>query len=416
MKKELLTLCFCLIGLWGAGTVQATEPVTPTQPSALRYFGNAHETLALVPQKSGFSLCYALPGENGTRWNWFYLSPERKDSYTLREEGPTVKADSTVRLSPGGSQLVAGRYVYPAMTYTGKPPDEAFQEAPYEMAPDEEALIGYYHGGGDVLLVREHQGELELLYELEKNDGKNNLHGGTPGYHQVMYQAAVGDNSVTFTRVSPDGEQGYPGNLDVSLTYTLTDDNELKLHYVTKSDKNTLCNLTNHSYFNLKGHKGGQITDHIVTIKANGFTSTSDDLIPDGTIVDVTDTPMDFRKPRCVGDDIDSDYPPIVLAGGYDHNYVLDKPEGTFAKVAEVTEKESGRTMEVYTDLPGMQLYSGNFIENEKGKDGQTYTKRTGICFETQFFPNSINVKSFTPCVIKAGETFESETMYKFFF
>lgn len=170
MKKELLTLCFCLIGLWGAGTVQATAPVTPTQPSALRYFGNAHETLALVPQKSGFSLCYALPGENGTRWNWFYLSPERKDSYTLREEGPTVKADSTVRLSPGGSQLVAGRYVYPAMTYTGKPPDEAFQEAPYEMAPDEEALIGYYHGGGDVLLVREHQGELELLYELEKND------------------------------------------------------------------------------------------------------------------------------------------------------------------------------------------------------------------------------------------------------
>ena len=136
----------------------------------------------------------------------------------------------------------------------------------------------------------------------------------------------------------------------------------------------------------------------------------------DGTIVDVTDTPMDFRKPRCVGDDIDSDYPPIVLAGGYDHNYVLDKPEGTFAKVAEVTEKESGRTMEVYTDLPGMQLYSGNFIENEKGKDGQTYTKRTGICFETQFFPNSINVKSFTPCVIKAGETFESETMYKFIF
>ena len=174
-----------------------------------------------------------------------------------------------------------------------------------------------------------------VTYELEKNDGKNNLHGGTPGYHQVMYQAAVGDNSVTFTRVSPDGEQGYPGNLDVSLTYTLTDDNELKLHYVTKSDKNTLCNLTNHSYFNLKGHKGGQITDHIVTIKANGFTSTSDDLIPDGTIVDVTDTPMDFRKPRCVGDDIDSDYPPIVLAGGYDHNYVLDKPEGTFAKVAE---------------------------------------------------------------------------------
>ena len=261
------------------------------------------------------------------------------------------------------------------------------------------------------------QAKFELngkTYELEKNDGANNLHGGTPGYHQVMYQASTTDNSVTFSRVSPDMEQGYPGNLDISLTYTLTDDDELKLDYVTKSDQDTLCNLTNHSYFNLKGHKGGEITDHIVTIKANGFTGTSDDLIPDGSIVDVTDTPMDFRKPRRVADDIDSDYAPIVLAGGYDHNFVLDKPEGSFEKVAEVTEETSGRTMEVYTDLPGMQLYSGNFIEKENGKERQIYTKRTGICFETQYFPNSINVPEFTPCVLKAGDTFRSTTVYKF--
>ena len=261
------------------------------------------------------------------------------------------------------------------------------------------------------------QAKFELngkTYELEKNDGANNLHGGTPGYHQVMYQASTTDNSVTFSRVSPDMEQGYPGNLDISLTYTLTDDDELKLDYVTKSDQDTLCNLTNHSYFNLKGHKGGEITDHIVTIKANGFTRTSDDLIPDGSIVDVTDTPMDFRKPRRVADDIDSDYAPIVLAGGYDHNFVLDKPEGSFEKVAEVTEETSGRTMEVYTDLPGMQLYSGNFIEKENGKERQIYTKRTGICFETQYFPNSINVPEFTPCVLKAGDTFRSTTVYKF--
>lgn len=261
------------------------------------------------------------------------------------------------------------------------------------------------------------QAKFELngkTYELEKNDGANNLHGGTPGYHQVMYQASTTDNSVTFTRVSPDMEQGYPGNLEISLTYTLTDENELKLDYVTKSDEDTLCNLTNHSYFNLKGHKGGEITDHIVTIKANGFTGTSDDLIPDGSIVDVTETPMDFRKPRRVADDIDSDYAPIVLAGGYDHNFVLDKPEGSFEKVAEVTEETSGRTMEVYTDLPGMQLYSGNFIEKENGKEGHIYTKRTGICFETQYFPNSINVPEFTPCVLKAGDTFRSATVYKF--
>ena len=261
------------------------------------------------------------------------------------------------------------------------------------------------------------QAKFELngkTYELEKNDGANNLHGGTPGYHQVMYQASTTDNSVTFTRVSPDMEQGYPGNLEISLTYTLTDENELKLDYVTRSDQDTLCNLTNHSYFNLKGHKGGEVTDHVVTIKANGFTGTSDDLIPDGSVVDVTGTPMDFRKPRRVADDIDSDYGPIVLAGGYDHNFVLDKPEGSFEKVAEVTDETSGRTMEVYTDLPGMQLYSGNFIVEEHGKEGHIYTKRTGICFETQYFPNSINVPQFTPCVLKAGDTFRSTTMYKF--
>ena len=259
------------------------------------------------------------------------------------------------------------------------------------------------------------QAKFELngtVYELEKNDGENNLHGGTPGYHHVMYQAETTEDSVTFSRVSPDMEQGYPGNLDIAVTYTLTDNNELKITYKTKSDKDTLCNLTNHSYFNLKGHQGGNITDHVVTIKANAFTGTSDDLIPDGTLVDVTDTPMDFREGRTIGTDIDSDYAPIVLAGGYDHNYVLDKPEGAFEKVAEVTESTSGRVMEVYTDLPGMQFYTGNFIAKEEGK--ATYTKRTGFCLETQFFPNSVNVPGFTSCVLKAGETFTSTTMYKF--
>ncbi len=259
------------------------------------------------------------------------------------------------------------------------------------------------------------QAKFELggtTYELEKNDGENNLHGGTPGYHHVMYEASATDDSVTFSRVSPDMEQGYPGNLEIAVTYALTEDNALKISYKTKSDKDTLCNLTNHSYFNLKGHDGGTITDHMVTIKANCFTGTGSDLIPDGSLVDVTGTPMDFREPRKIGDDIDSDYEPIVLAGGYDHNFVLDKPDGAFAKVCEVTESSCGRTMEVYTDLPGMQLYTGNFINREEGK--AVYTKRTGICFETQFFPNSINVPEFKSCLLKAGEEFNSTTMYKF--
>lgn len=252
------------------------------------------------------------------------------------------------------------------------------------------------------------------VYKLEKNDGENNLHGGTPGYHQVMYQAAAGDDSVTFTRVSPDMEQGYPGNLSISLTYTLTEENELRIEYEAKSDKDTLCNLTNHSYFNLKGHDGGDITDHKVWIKANGFTATSEDLIPDGNIVDVTGTPMDFRRKKAVSQDINADYEPLIMAGGYDHNYVLDKREGEIEKVAEVSEDTSGRTMEVYTDLPGMQMYSGNFIVKEDGKGGACYTKRTGICFETQFFPNSVNIPSFPSCVLKAGEDFRSTTIYKF--
>lgn len=254
-----------------------------------------------------------------------------------------------------------------------------------------------------------------VTYELEKNDGANNLHGGTPGYNKVMYDTKVTDNSVTFSRVSPDMEQGYPGNLEISVTYTITDDNELKIDYEAKSDKDTLCNVTNHSYFNLKGHNGGEITDHKVWIQANAFTETSDDLIPNGNIVDVTGTPMDFRTKKAIGTDIEADYKPLIIAGGYDHNYALDKKTpGKVEKVAELSEDTTGRTMEVYTDLPGMQLYTGNFIEKEDGKEGTEYTKRTGVCFETQFFPNSVNVPSFDSCVIKAGETFTSTTIYKF--
>lgn len=251
-------------------------------------------------------------------------------------------------------------------------------------------------------------------YQLEKNDGENNLHGGTPGYHKVMYEAATTDNSVTFRRVSPDMEQGYPGTLELQVTYTLTDENEWKLSYQARSDKDTLCNLTNHTYFNLKGHDGGSIEDHEVMVKANAFTETTDDLIPNGNLVDVTGTPLDFRTKKPVGRDIASDYPPVVAAGGYDHNFVLDKTEGKLEKVAELSESSTGRTMEVYTDLPGMQMYSGNFIVHENGKGGAVYTKRNGICFETQFFPNSINVPSFSSCVLKAGGEFHSTTVYKF--
>ena len=254
-----------------------------------------------------------------------------------------------------------------------------------------------------------------VTYELEKNDNdRHNLHGGTPGYHEVMYDVTTTENSITFSRVSPDMEQGYPGNLEVSMTYTLTDDNELKIDYKGKSDKDTIFNPTNHSYFNLKGHDAGTITDHELWIKANGFTETDEDLIPNGTILDVTDTPMDFRTKKVIGNDIDKDYEPLNVAGGYDHNYALDVEGGKLEKVAEISEVTSGRTMEVYTDLPGMQFYSGNFIEKEIGKGGAVYTIRTGMCFETQYYPNSMNLENFESCILKAGEEFNSTTVYKF--
>lgn len=251
-------------------------------------------------------------------------------------------------------------------------------------------------------------------YELEKNDGDNNLHSGLVGYHKLMFEAETGDNSVTFSRLSPHMEQGFPGNLKVSVTYTLTDENEWKLLYKAESDQDTLCNMTNHTYFNLKGHDGGPITGHTVQILANGFTETSDDLIPNGRIVDVAGTPLDFREKKELGRDIEADYKPLIQGGGYDHNFVLDKKDGDFAKVAEISEETKGRTMEVYTDLPGMQMYSGNFIHDERGKNGAVYTERNGVCFETQFFPNSVNIPEFKPCILKAGEKFESLTVYKF--
>lgn len=251
-------------------------------------------------------------------------------------------------------------------------------------------------------------------YELEKNDGDNNLHSGLVGYHKRMFEAETGDNSVTFSRLSPHMEQGFPGNLKVSVTYTLTDENEWKLLYKAESDQDTLCNMTNHTYFNLKGHDGGPVTGHTVQILANGFTETSDDLIPNGRIVDVAGTPLDFREKKELGRDIEADYKPLIQGGGYDHNFVLDKKDGDFAKVAEISEETKGRTMEVYTDLPGMQMYSGNFIHDERGKNGAVYTERNGVCFETQFFPNSVNIPEFKPCIIKAGEKFESLTVYKF--
>lgn len=257
------------------------------------------------------------------------------------------------------------------------------------------------------------------IYELEKNDGENNLHGGHPGYNMVMYETEVYEDeeiiSVEFSRLSPHMEQGFPGNLDITVTYSLTEANELAIEYLAVSDRDTIVNLTNHTYFNLAGHNSGSAADQKVWIKANQFTPTTPDLIPTGELKDVTGTPMDFRVLKKIGQDIGADYEPLKMAGGYDHNYVLDTNGTEVEKVAEMVDEKSGRKMEVFTDLPGMQFYTANFLKPEKNsKGGATYNKRGGVCFETQFFPNSCNIKSFPSCVLKAGKEFDSVTIYKF--
>lgn len=256
-------------------------------------------------------------------------------------------------------------------------------------------------------------------YELEKNDNDHNLHGGTTGYHKFMYDTEVYEEddmiSVEFSRLSPHLEQGFPGNLDLSVTYSLTENNELVIEYYAVSDQETVINLTNHSYFNLAGHSSGTILDHKVKIKANSYTPTNEDLIPTGEIREVAGTPMDFREWKRVGQDIQVEAGTLMQEGGYDLNYVLDVSGNDIEKVAEVMDEKSGRTMEIFTDLPGGQFYTAYLLEDiGVCKDGIEYKEWPALCFETQYYPNSCNIKSFPSCIYEAGKEYDSVTIYKF--
>ncbi len=257
------------------------------------------------------------------------------------------------------------------------------------------------------------------IYPLEKNDGVNNLHSGFKSFDKYMYEVEIFEGedeiSIEFSRLSPDMEQGFPGNLDYSVTYTLTNDNELVLKYYAVSDQDTIISFTNHSYFNLSGHNSGPVDSQEVWLKSEKITAIREGLIPNGEYLNVAGTPMDFRKRKKIGQDIDADYTPLLMAGGYDHNYVLDITREEIEKVGELYDPKSGRLMEIFTDMPGLQLYSGNFIVNgTKGKNNAVYQKRSGICFETQLYPNACNIPEFPSPVVKAYEEFESVTIYKF--
>lgn len=256
-----------------------------------------------------------------------------------------------------------------------------------------------------------------VTYQLAVNDGKNNLHSHADlGYHKKVWEAAEGSNSVTFSIQAPDGEMGFPGNKRVEVTYTLTEENELQIHYHALSDKNTIINMTNHTYFNLAGHGAGKINDHLLTIYADHYTPVVAGAIPTGEIAPVAGTPMDFTKPKRVGDEIDADFEQLKLTGGYDHNWVLNGAEGVLRHIATVEEPTSGRIMKTYTDLPGVQFYAGNSMGSETGKDGASYAKRGGLCLETQYYPDTANEPAFPSAVFGPDREYDTTTTYQFIF
>ncbi|MDQ3171700.1 MAG: galactose mutarotase [Acidobacteriota bacterium] len=264
-------------------------------------------------------------------------------------------------------------------------------------------------------------------YPLAANNGPNHLHGGLKGFDKVVWDAqpseASGSQTITFSRTSPDGEEGYPGTLHTRVTYTLTHDNALVIEYEATTDKPTHVNLTHHSYFNLAGHSSGDILAHELTIDGARYTPVDETLIPTGELAPVEGTPFDFRRPTAIGARINPAQPgqdgrgdgteQLLFGKGYDHNWVVD---GTgFRPVARVHEPTSGRTLEVSTTEPGLQFYSGNFLDGTiRGKDGAVYAHRSGFCLETQHFPDSPNKPAFPTTLLTPGETYRTRTVYTF--
>ncbi len=279
------------------------------------------------------------------------------------------------------------------------------------------ALIGRYGN-------RIANGEFKLdneTYKLPKNNGANSLHGGELGFDKVVWTAEEmpaedHSTSLKLTYTSKDMEEGYPGNLKTTVIYTLTDDNALEVAYEATTDKKTVVNLTQHSYFNLSGDFNEPILDHEVMINADEFLPVDETLIPTGELRKVAGTPFDFREPKTVGQEINADNDQIKKGGGYDHCWVLNDPDAGERLAATAYDPKSGRFLEVYTDEPGIQFYTGNFLDGslpQKGENG-TYAKRTGFCLETQHYPDSPNQEEFPTTILNPGETYNSTTTFKF--
>ena len=250
-------------------------------------------------------------------------------------------------------------------------------------------------------------------YQLAINNGRNHLHGGGRGFDKVVWAAQEIDEGVELTYLSKDGDEHYPGNLKATVTYRLNDANELRVDYYATTDRDTIVNLTNHSYFNLAG--SGTILDHELQIEADSFTPIDETLIPTGEIRSVRETPMDFRSPTAIGVLIGNDDDQLRIAGGYDHNFVLRGGAGTLRIAARIHEPQSGRVMQVITTQPGLQLYSGNYLDGTLvGRNGRAYLKNSGCCLEAQHFPNSPNQPNFPSTILRPGEKYHHTTIYRF--